>query len=239
MVPKPHFLLFCDGHNPKSTEVHGGSLGSSRGHWRFILEDLDAGTRFEVSDAELMQAPERAALLAVVRGLEALEQPSRVTLVTTSRYVARGLQFGLSEWRETDYCWEHFGSVQPIRNADLWRRVDHAMQFHQISCRWVAGEVSEEGAEASQLACEPLFANSTQTATSENNRPTTAVRRVKKIRTDKAHEQEAHDRQEREVTVIGEGLRRLGGKLRDLCRVTGQEVSNWGSRAASQRRLGV
>jgi ribonuclease HI len=186
-----------------------------------------------------MQAPERAALLAVVRGLEALEQPSRVTLVTTSRYVARGLQFGLSEWRETDYCWEHFGSVQPIRNADLWRRVDHAMQFHQISCRWVAGEVSEEGAEASQLECEPLFADSAKIAAPENNRPTTTVRRVKKIRTDKAHEQEAHDRQEREVTVIGEGLRRLGGKLRDLCRVTGQEVSNWGSRAASQRRLGV
>lgn len=116
---------------------------SSRGHWRFVLEEIESGTRMEVSDAELLHAPERAALLAVVRGLEALEQPSRVTLVTTSRYVARGIQFGLQEWRESEYCWEHFGSVQPIRNADLWRRIDHAMQFHQVSCRYVAGEVAE------------------------------------------------------------------------------------------------
>jgi ribonuclease HI len=240
MVPKPHFLLFCDGHNPKSAmEVHGGSVGSSRGHWRFILEDLEAGTRLEVSDAELMQAPERAALLAVVRGLEALEQPSRVTLVTTSRYVARGLQFGLIEWRESDYCWEHFGSVQPIRNADLWRRVDHAMHYHQISCRWVAGEVSEEGAEASQLSSEPLLNDAVQAKGNERAHVKSTVRRSKRIRTDKANDQESKNRTEREVTVIGEGLRRLGGKLRDLCRAKTEEVSNWGWGAASRRSLGV
>jgi ribonuclease HI len=240
MVPKPHFLLFCDGHNPKSAmEVHGGSVGSSRGQWRFILEDLDAGTRLEVSDAEMMQAPERAALLAVVRGLEALEQPSRVTLVTTSRYVARGLQFGLIEWREADYCWEHFGSVQPIRNDDLWRRVDHAMQYHQINCRWVAGEVSEEGAEASKIASEPLLADALQAQGAEKVRPTSLDRRNKRIRTDKSNNQDPSDRSEREVTVLGERLRRLGGKLRDLCRAQGLEVGNLGWGSASRRSFGV
>jgi len=153
MVPKPHFLLFCDGQssqNQRNINPHGTEHTSSRGRWRFILEDLEAGTRLEASDAELLAAPERAALLAVVRGLEALEQPSRVTLVTTSRYVSRGLQFGLNEWRESDYCWEHFGSVQPIRNADLWRRIDHAMQFHQVNCRWIAGE------EQTSMVVEPI-----------------------------------------------------------------------------------
>jgi len=152
MVPKPHFLLFCDG-QPSQNQRDNGSQGehtSSRGRWRFILEDLEAGTRLEASDAELLAAPERAALLAVVRGLEALEQPSRVTLVTTSRYVSRGLQFGLNEWRESDYCWEHFGSVQPIRNADLWKRIDHAMQFHQVNCRWIAGD------EPTSMVVEPI-----------------------------------------------------------------------------------
>ncbi len=163
MVPKPHFLLFCDGQSPKVSQsmeaaAVGAGSASVRGRWRFVLEDLDAGTRLEACDAELVQAPERAALLAVVRGLEALEQPSRVTLVTTSRYVSRGLQFGLSEWRESDYCWEHFGSVQPIRNADLWRRIDHALQFHQINCQWIAGQASEEGEETTQLQIESIVA---------------------------------------------------------------------------------
>ncbi len=133
MVPKPHFLLFCDGQNntqnretvsskphSETTRIDGGeqyTVTTIRGRWRFVLEDLDAGTRLEATDAEAVVAPERTALLAVVRGLEALEQPSRVTLVTTSRYVSRGIQFGLTEWKESDYCWEHFGSVQPIRNA--------------------------------------------------------------------------------------------------------------------------
>jgi len=161
MVPRPHFLLFCDGQSPKvatakESAAVGGVSTSVRGRWRFILEDLEAGTRLEACDAELVQAPERAALLAVVRGLEALEQPSRVTLVTTSRYVSRGLQFGLSEWRDSDYCWEHFGSVQPIRNADLWRRIDHALQFHQINCQWIAGQTTEDGEEMTQLQSEPI-----------------------------------------------------------------------------------
>ena len=159
MVPKPHFLLFCDSQSPKVpavAETVGRSSSSVRGRWRFILEDLEAGTRLEACDAELMQAPERASLLAVVRGLEALEQPSRVTLVTTSRYVSRGLQFGLLEWRESDYCWEHFGSVQPIRNADLWRRIDRAMQYHQINCRWIAGQESENREEFTEFQIEPI-----------------------------------------------------------------------------------
>jgi hypothetical protein len=73
-----------------------------------------------------------------LRGLEALEQPSRVTLMTGSRYVFRGLRYGLTEWRENNFSWEHFGSVQPIRNADLWKRIDRTLGYHQVQCRWMA-----------------------------------------------------------------------------------------------------
>ena len=72
---------------------------------------------------------------AIVRGLEALDQPSRVTLFTASRYVARGLRFGLESWRESDWQWERFGQMQPVKNADLWQRIDQAMRFHQVDVR--------------------------------------------------------------------------------------------------------
>ena len=133
---KPHYLLFCDGCLLPSGALHT----EARGRWRFVLEDIVTGIKTEASDCEASDHVDRVSLLAVTRGLEALEQPSRVTLVTTSRYVARGLQYGLVEWRENDYCWEHFGSIQPIRNADLWRRVDVALRFHEVQCRWMSQE---------------------------------------------------------------------------------------------------
>ena len=134
--PKPHYLLFCDG----NVSANGENAGSQRGRWRFVLENLVSGERIEATDQEIACAPDRSALVAVLRGLEALEQPSRVTLVTTSRYVTRGLQYGLSEWRDNDYSWEHFGTVQPIRNADIWKRIDRALAYHQVQCRWMAQE---------------------------------------------------------------------------------------------------
>ena len=142
---KPHYLLFCDG----NVSASGESAGSQRGRWRFVLEDLVSGERIEATDQEIGCAPDRSALVAVLRGLEALEQPSRVTLVTTSRYVTRGLQYGLTEWRDNDYSWEHFGAVQPIRNADIWKRIDRALAYHQVQCRWMAQEGGAESNEDS------------------------------------------------------------------------------------------
>jgi hypothetical protein len=144
---KPHFLLFCDGNASSATETGN----TNRGRWKFVLENVENGQRIEATDVEPAAAADRCALVSVLRGLEALEQPSRVTLVTTSRYVTRGLQYGLTEWRDNDFSWEHFGAVQPIRNADIWRRIDRTLAFHQVQCRWMS---QEEGAEAKSHASE-------------------------------------------------------------------------------------
>lgn len=78
---------------------------------------------------------DRLELLTVVRGLEALEQPSRVTLWTPSTYVREGIRHGLREWRDNGWLWEYFGRMVPVKNDDLWRRLDRAMEFHQVDCR--------------------------------------------------------------------------------------------------------
>ncbi|MDX1927315.1 MAG: RNase H family protein [Pirellulaceae bacterium] len=133
VVNQPHFLLFTDASLSKSRTCAVADQGFGR--WHFVLEQLDGPERLEAADSEADVHRDRLALLAVVRGLEALEQPSQVTLVTTSRYVSRGLRYGLNEWREAEYTWEHFGIQKPIRNADLWQRIDCAMSFHQVTCR--------------------------------------------------------------------------------------------------------
>ena len=132
-VPAPHFLLF--------SESRRRSAKSPPCDWRFILQSLDGSSRLEATDAEPAVGGERLELLAVVRGLEALEQPSRVTLVTPSKYVSRGLSNGLADWRENDWNWEHHGQMVPIKNRDLWQRLDRALAFHRVQCRMsVAGD---------------------------------------------------------------------------------------------------
>lgn len=137
---KPHYLLFCEGNAGPAF----GFPEDDASRWRFVLENVETGHKIEAWDYEEILHPDRISLMAVIRGLEALDQPSKVTLVTTNRYVARGLQYGLSEWRENDFCWEHFGSIQPIRNQDLWRRVDIALRYHEVTCRWMAYDSQED-----------------------------------------------------------------------------------------------
>jgi len=137
---KPHFLLFCSAHVSRHSAADTEPIG---GTWHFVLERIDAEYRLEAADSERSLPRDRLSLLAVVRGLEALEQPSQVTLVTTSRYVSRGLRYGLNEWRESGYSWEHFGMQKPVRNADLWQRVDGALGYHAVGCRLLESAVAD------------------------------------------------------------------------------------------------
>lgn len=123
----PHYLLLAESQTKNS--------GSQCGKWRFVLEQVNGSERIEVEDTEPEVRGERLQLLSVVRGLEALEQPSRVTLVTSSHYVGRGIRTNLAVWREKDFVWERFGELVPVKNRDLWRRIDRAMGFHELECR--------------------------------------------------------------------------------------------------------
>jgi ribonuclease HI len=123
----PHYLLF--------TEAKYVSQPSPGGRWRFVLEQIGTAARFEEADTESGIRGERLQLLSVVRGLEALEQQSHVTLITSSKYVGRGIRRGISQWRKNNWQWEKFGTLTLIKNHDLWQRIDRAMAIHHINCR--------------------------------------------------------------------------------------------------------
>ncbi len=123
-VPAPHFLLFSE-----------SSQTPEPGRWRFVLRSSDGAQRVVADDVEPDARGERLELLTVVRGLEALGQPSRVTLVTPSPYIREGIRFGLAEWRRNGWRWEAFGQMIPVKNCDLWQRMDRALRFHEVDCR--------------------------------------------------------------------------------------------------------
>ncbi|MFO0940605.1 MAG: hypothetical protein U0930_07545 [Pirellulales bacterium] len=153
MVTQPHYLLICDSVISNPALIDGQpQLAIGLGRWNFVLERIDGLDRLEAQDCENYIHQDRLALLAVVRGLEALEQSSMVRLVTTSRYVDRGIRFGLPNWRETSYQWERFGVRKPVRNADLWRRVDVAMQYHEIACRLLKSSLADSDAQNDEFS---------------------------------------------------------------------------------------
>lgn len=122
---RPHYLLYSQANTRQQP-----------GLWKVTLKDANGDVLFEASDAEPDTQGERLELLAVVRGLEALDQPARVTLATPSRYVRRGLAYGLEEWKANNWSWEWFGRMVPIKNRDLWQRLDQALKFHEVQCRY-------------------------------------------------------------------------------------------------------
>lgn len=149
-VPAPHFLLFSTARHIRPPHE------ANAGQWHFVIRATDGSTQIEATDAESEVSRDRLELLAIVRGLEALDQPSSVTIVTSSRYIQRGLLHGLSTWRENGWQWERFGQLAPVKNADLWRRIDHAMRFHAIRCRVVETRTTTSVATAPHAPVEQI-----------------------------------------------------------------------------------
>ncbi len=115
------FLLVCEA---RSTNLDDG-------RWHFALETADGCPVLEAGDVECGDL-NRLTLLAAVRGLEAIEGPASVTLVSNNRYLIRSLTDSLPRWRSNNFVWEHFGRRIVIQNADLWKRVDRALQIHRV-----------------------------------------------------------------------------------------------------------
>ena len=75
-------------------------------------------------------------LMAVIKGLEALNKPSTVTLYTDSRYVMDGATRWLVRWQSNGW---RTADKKPVKNDDLWRELDAAARRHRVNWKWIAG----------------------------------------------------------------------------------------------------
>ncbi|MEQ9011392.1 ribonuclease HI [Algiphilus sp.] len=96
----------------------------------------------------------RMELMAAIQALEALKSSCEVTLYTDSVYVRNGITEWLDGWRRRGW---KTASKQPVKNRELWQRLDAAAQRHRIDWRWVRGHSGNAGNEhADQLANQGL-----------------------------------------------------------------------------------
>ncbi len=84
----------------------------------------------------------RMELMAAIQALEALTRPSRVRLHTDSAYLRNGIMSWLPSWKRSNW---RTASRQPVKNEDLWRRLDAAAARHEIQWLWVKGHAGDPG----------------------------------------------------------------------------------------------
>ncbi len=109
------------------------------GGWAFILRHRSTGSEREASGGERDTTNNRMELMAVVRGLEALKRSCRVELFTDSVYVGKGLTEWMPKWKQNGWRRREKNKFAPVKNVDLWQRLDELIQQHQLKYTRVAG----------------------------------------------------------------------------------------------------
>ncbi len=104
------------------------------GGWAALLRYGDQVR--ELSGAEAHTTNNRMELMAAIRGLEALNRPTVVDLFTDSQYVQKGITEWLPGWIARGW---RTASKSPVKNADLWQRLQAATASHTVCWRWVKG----------------------------------------------------------------------------------------------------
>ena len=104
------------------------------GGWAALLRKGD--TEKMISGAQETSTNNQMELMAAIQGLEQLKKPVRVTLTTDSQYVRQGITKWISSWKRNGWM---TSQKKPVKNKELWQRLDVAVAEHQVEWLWVKG----------------------------------------------------------------------------------------------------
>ena len=123
------------------------------GGWGVVLEAWDGATLLKARDlggGEAETTNNRMEMMAAVAALEALERPSAITVVTDSTYLKDGITGWIHGWKKNGW---KTAAKKPVKNTDLWQRLDAAQSRHQVTWEWIKGHAGHEQNErADELA---------------------------------------------------------------------------------------
>ncbi len=104
----------------------------------------------ELNGGEALTTNNRMELMAAISALEALERPSAITVVTDSAYVKNGIAGWIEGWKRNGW---RTADRKPVKNEDLWRRLDEARTRHKVRWEWIKGHAGHpENERADELA---------------------------------------------------------------------------------------
>jgi ribonuclease HI len=121
----------------KHIEIHTDGACSGNpgpGGWGAILRYN--GSEKEISGGQASTTNNRMELMAAISALEALREPCDVDLYTDSQYVQRGIKQWIAGWKARGW---RTADRKPVKNVDLWERLDRARERHRVRWHWVKG----------------------------------------------------------------------------------------------------
>lgn len=140
---KPNVVIYTDG-------ACSGNPGP--GGWGAIL--MSGQHRKELKGGEANTTNNRMELFAAIAALEQLKGPSRVDLHTDSAYLRNGITQWIHGWKRNGW---RTADRKPVKNAELWQRLDEATRRHDVSWHWVKGHSGHpENERADELAREGM-----------------------------------------------------------------------------------
>ncbi len=123
------------------------------GGWGVLLQAREGGRVIRertLQGGEADTTNNRMELLAAINALEALTRPSAITIVTDSAYVKNGITSWLHGWKKNGW---KTAAKKPVKNADLWQRLDAAQARHDVTWKWIKGHAGHaENERADELA---------------------------------------------------------------------------------------
>jgi ribonuclease HI len=137
--PSNRVTLFTDG-------ACSGNPGP--GGWGVLM--LYGEARKTLNGGEERTTNNRMELMAAIMGLESLKRPCAVDLWTDSQYVKQGISHWMPGWKRNGW---KTADKKPVKNVDLWQRLDEAVQRHDVTFHWVKGHAGHlENEEVDGLA---------------------------------------------------------------------------------------
>ena len=133
--------------------VHAFTDGACRGNpgpggWGALLRYGDHEKRLYGGEKETTN--NRMELMAAIKALESLSRPCKVQLTTDSQYVKQGITEWMANWKKRNW---KTSAKKPVKNVDLWKRLDEAAQRHSVEWHWVRGHTGHpENEIADELA---------------------------------------------------------------------------------------
>ena len=125
------------------------------GGWGYILRHLRSGKEMEKSGGHGHTTNNQMELMAVVQGLSQLSRPCYVELFTDSVYVGKGMTEWMAKWKSNGWKRREGKSLKPVKNEELWRKLDELMATHRIKYTRVVGHSGHpENDRCDQLAVE-------------------------------------------------------------------------------------
>jgi ribonuclease HI len=141
--------------NKETIEIHTDGACSGNpgpGGWGAVLRWR--GLDKELSGYEADTTNNRMELMAAIMALETLKRPMKVRMITDSNYVKRGITGWLAGWKANGW---KTADKKPVKNQDLWERLDAATRRHDIEWRWVKGHAGNADNErADKLATQAI-----------------------------------------------------------------------------------